>query len=84
MLPPGKFKALVKYQATVTCSRCSTTEQSSSVIDIDTGLLREATFEEFSNCIERSLHEKLIEPPWGWSINGRTDYRCTTCMRDNR
>jgi len=72
------ISAEIKVCPVVTCKKCGAQAYSSTTICTNTGKM---TLDDFNGEIEKCLKNKFIQPPIGWAVNGRLDYRCPNCFK---
>jgi hypothetical protein len=60
-------------QDNVTCSRCGVTEPA--------GITGLGMWCYSVDDVRRSVRDKIPDVPVGWSMNGRSDLRCSSCTK---
>jgi hypothetical protein len=73
----GVVTAKLKFKAVCRCRKCGTTDLSSETNRVE---VEQVALSDLHAAIDRALKQPLIQPPIGWSINGRGNYMCPSCV----
>jgi hypothetical protein len=74
----GLTRARISFAPTCTCNECGRIEASSSMKILETGTIPLSCLD---GEIQKFLSETFFDPPIGWEVNGRGNYRCIRCMQ---
>ncbi len=71
----GNVKLAIKVKPICTCKLCGTRAASKTYFAETKTIDLSDMHEE----LDKQLAGLFVDPPEGWQVNGRTDYRCGRC-----